>query len=313
MACGTGFQFKNPVSGRDGKRTELFPPQMVSESMPIDLSQLTPQFEQTHDAANGSPWNMTLGGGPVLTTAIHAGHVIREDLHPWLAIGTKERLREEDPMTDYFLGIADNNIRANRSRFEFDLNRDAEKAVTTDPEDTWGLKIWDENLPQQAIDRSLSLHAQFYSQVGTLCDSLIAEHGKILILDLHSFNHMRDGKDGAPAPQEKNPDIDMGVTELNRAIYGDLVDTFAAKLRSVQVDGRTPDVRENKRFPDGGNFPEWLHARYGDAACVMTLEYKKIFMDEWGRETDILALQNLRQGLQLAIENAQPILQELNR
>ncbi len=263
------------------------------------------------DDENGAPWNIRVDGGPVLTTSIHAGHIIRRELQPWLVIEPADRLREEDPMTDYFLGIAGNNIRANRSRFEFDLNRSSERAVTKNPEDTWGLKIWDDSLPQEMIDKSLEIHGKFYHAAGKLCDALIEKHGRILVLDLHSFNHMRDGRDGDPAPQEGNPDIDLGVTELNRDIYGGLVDRFAEKLRSVPVNGGLPDVRENKRFPDGGNFPEWLHARYGDAACVMTLEYKKIFMEEWGKSADILALQSLRHGLQLAIEDATQKLQEL--
>ena len=263
------------------------------------------------DPANGRPWNVTVGGGPILATAVHSGHIIRDELRKWLAIDAQGRLSEEDPMTDYFLGIAGNNIRANRSRFEFDLNRSAARAVTKDPKETWGLKIWDDDLPQELIDRSLKIHAAFYDAAAKLCDAMVEQHGKILILDMHSYNFMRNGPGGEPEPPESNPDIDLGVTELNRDIYGGLVDSFAEKLRGVPVHDRMPDVRENKRFPDGGNFPEWLHARYGDAACVMTLEYKKIFMDEWGKSADILALQSLRHGLQFAIEDAAEKLKSL--
>ena len=117
--------------------------------------------------------------------------------------------------------------------------------------------------------------------------------------------------DGDPAPADKNPDIDVGATTLDKAVYGDLLKDFADMLRSVPVNGQAPSVGINVRWEEGGNFPEWLHSIYGDKACVMTLEYKKIFMDEWSEEADILALQHLRQGLLLAVEGARRALQQV--
>ncbi|WP_265562190.1 N-formylglutamate amidohydrolase [Sphingomicrobium arenosum] len=239
-----------------------------------------------------------------MTTSIHAGHHVRLELQPWLCIEEVDRLREEDPMTDFFLSVGNTLVRANRSRFECDLNRSRDRCISKDPEDTWGLTIWRDDLPDEQMERSRLLHDEFYRQASARVEALIKEHGRVLVLDLHSFNHLRDGKEGDPAPKPENPDIDLGVTTLDKAIYGDLVERFARRLRSVPLNGETPDVRENKRFPDGGHFPEWLHARYGEDACVMTLEYKKIFMDEWGRSADILALQSLRRGLSLAVGDA---------
>ncbi|MHB9878089.1 N-formylglutamate amidohydrolase [Pacificimonas sp. ICDLI1SI03] len=241
-------------------------------------------------------------------TAIHAGHTIRDSLLPWLEIEEEERLREEDPLTDYFLPAGDTIFRGNRSRFEFDLNRPAEKAVTVDPEDTWGLKIWDPDLPQAETDQSLALHRQFYGLMAERVEAMIAEHGRILVLDVHSYNHRRDGPDAPPIAQSGSPDIDLGATTLNKELYGPLLDRFAAGLRSRAVRGETPDVRVNVRWEDGGNFPEWLHATYGDAACVITLEYKKIFMDEWGRTADILAMQDLRDGFLAGVSEARDCL-----
>ena len=256
------------------------------------------------DPVNGPPFDILSADGPVLTAAVHAGHHVRLELQPFLAIEQEARLREEDPMTDFFLTLGDTAIRANRSRFECDLNRDRAGCISKNPEDTWGLTIWDEDLPEEQMERSRQLHDAFYAAATERIDAMIAEHGRILLLDLHSYNHLREGKDGEPAPLPDNPDIDLGVTTLDKPVYGELVERFARKLRSVPVDGRTPDVRENKRFEDGGNFPEWLHARYGEDACIMTLEYKKIFMDEWGRSADIFALQALRHGLSLAVADA---------
>lgn len=278
----------------------------------VDLSQTRTRdsnaAREERIESNIPPWDMLVQPGPVMVTAIHAGHTIRDSLRPWLAIASEERLREEDPLTDFFLPAGDTIVRANRSRFEFDLNRPEAKAVTVDPEDTWGLRIWDAALPQAEIDASLALHRKFYAMMAEHIEAMIAAHGRILVFDIHSYNHRRDGADGPSAPLAENPDIDLGATTLNKAIYGDLLDRFAEGLRSRAVSGKSPDVRVNVRWEDGGHFPEWLHATYGDAACVITLEYKKIFMDEWGREADIMALQDLREGFLAGVANARECL-----
>lgn len=255
-------------------------------------------------AAPTAPWDIVVQPGPVLLTAIHAGHTIRPSLRPWLELGAEERLREEDPLTDYFLPAGDTIVRANRSRFEFDLNRPPEAAVTTDPEDTWGLKIWDPALPEAQQKRSLDLHRRFYQWVADRVEAMIAEHGRILVMDIHSYNHRRAGRDEEPADPAANPDIDLGATTLDKRIFGGLLDEIVQGLRSRMIGGRVPDVRTNVRWKDGGHFPEWLHAHYGEAACVMTLEYKKVFMNEWGRKADIIALQELREGFLVAVERA---------
>ncbi|PHR18641.1 MAG: N-formylglutamate amidohydrolase [Sphingopyxis sp.] len=262
------------------------------------------------DPENGPPWNQICGGGQILVTSIHAGHNIRMELQPWLAIGEKDCLREEDPMTDYFLTVADNLIRANRSRFECDLNRPRERCISANPDDTWGLKIWADDLPEEQMENSRLIHDAFYDMARKQCDQLIGKHGRILILDLHSYNHRRNGPDGEGEPRPENPDIDIGATTLDKSVYGELVERMTKKLRSVPLLGETPDVRENKRFPDGGNFPEWLADIYGEKAGVMTLEYKKIFMDEWGDTANILALQHLRAGLTAAVQEADTWLKE---
>lgn len=237
-----------------------------------------------------------------MITGIHAGHTIRSSLQPWLMADDVVRLREEDPLTDYFLSAGDTIVRANRSRFEFDLNRPPDKAVTTDPEDIWGLRIWDDGVPDTERRHSLTLYREFYQIIAERVKAMLAENERILVLDLHSYNHRRNGRHEQPADPDENPDIDLGATTLNKDIYGGLLNDLADALRSRPVRGRELDVRTNVRWDDGGHFPEWLHAEFGDAACVITLEYKKIFMDEWGHTADILAMQDLREGFLAAVE-----------
>jgi N-formylglutamate deformylase len=251
-------------------------------------------------------WNIVVGEGPVIATAIHDGHAVRDSLLPHMAIDEAQRLREEDPMTGVLASVGDTRIQVRTSRFQVDLNRPRERAVSTDPADTWGLQVWQGALPQDQLQVSLAIHDRFYAMVRELVERELARWGLLLVLDIHSYNHRRDGADAPAADPDANPDIDLGVTTLDRGLWGDVVERFADTLRSHRAGGREPDVRENVRYPDGGHFPEWLYANYGPDVCTITLEYKKIYMDEWTAQADIAVIEDLRAGLQAAVDAVRP-------
>jgi hypothetical protein len=96
-----------------------------------------------------------------------------------------------------------------------------------------------------------------------------------VLLDVHSYNHRRDGADQPPAPQEENPEVNVGTGSLDRELFGPLVDRFVSELRDARLD-----VRENVAF-EGRNLAWWVHDRYPRVGCVLALEFKKTFMDEW--------------------------------
>ena len=214
-----------------------------------------------YDPADGAPWDIVAGEGPVMATAIHAGHMIRQSLHPWLRLDEGGRMREEDPLTSYFLPAADTLVRANRSRFEFDLNRPPAIAVTTDPEDIWGLEVWDRALPEEERQRSLALHAAFYDRMAERVEAMIERHGRIVVFDIHSYNHRRDGAEATPASADENPDIDLGATTLNKAIYGELLDAFGEGLRSKDVRGKTARRAGQYSLGRRGQFPRMAARR----------------------------------------------------
>ena len=251
-------------------------------------------------------WDLIIGDGPVVATAIHDGHQMRDSLLPHLAIGENERRREEDPMTGLLTAVGDVRIQARASRFQVDLNRPRDKAVSTDPADTWGLQVWRGDLPPDERELSLAGHDRFYAMIRALLDDLVAKWGCVLLIDIHSYNHRRDGADAAPAPQTHNPDIELGVTTLDTDRWGGVAERFAQVLRETPVVGRSPDVRENVRFPTGGYFPEWVYATWGDKVCTISPEYKKIYMDEWTAQADIPAIEDLRAGLQSAVDAVRP-------
>lgn len=247
-------------------------------------------------------WDLVLGTGPVVATAIHDGHGIRESLQPYVALDPASRRREEDPMTGVLTSVADVRLRVRTSRFQVDLNRPREKAISRAPADTWGLQVWRGELPETEVERSLAVHDRFYATMRSLLDEMVAQWGCVLLIDIHSYNHRRDGAGAPPAPAAGNPDIELGVTTLDHERWGRTLRRFAEALRSQPIAGRTPDVRENVRFPTGGHFPEWVYATYGDKVCTISPEFKKVYMDEWTGQLDIAVLEELRSGLERAVD-----------
>ena len=266
-------------------------------------------MEKTHppdtNGGQDSDWDMVLGDGPVIATAIHDGHHLRDSLLPYLAIDDAERRREEDPLTGLLAAVGDARITARASRFQVDLNRPRDKAMSSDPVDTWGLQVW-RDLPDAERERSLAEHDRFYSMISDLIEERLARWGCVLLIDIHSYNHRRDGADAAPAPQQANPDIELGVTTLDPERWGGVARTFGQVLRDTPVGGRNPDVRENVRFPTGGYFPEWVYATWGERVCTISPEFKKIYMDEWTGLADIAVLEDFRRGLRAAVEAVRP-------
>ena len=239
------------------------------------------------------------GDGPLVAAAIHDGHAVRSDLAPFFALDEAGRLREEDPFTGRLTAVAPTRIVGLRSRFEVDLNRPPEGAVYRTPDDAWGLTVWNDDVPSEAFDTSLALYHAAYDTIGDLLDEKVARHGAVVVYDLHSYNHRRDGPDAPPADKAASPEVNIGTGSLDRDQWGPLVDGFMADLREAgraTVLGRALDVRENVKFK-GGHFSRWVHARHPGRACVLAIEFKKTFMDEWAGTPDEAHLGALRDAL----------------
>lgn len=251
-------------------------------------------------------WNVSVADGPVVATAIHDGHAMRPALRRLSALSAAERMREEDPLTGLLTTVGDVRVQVPTSRFEVDLNRPREGAVYARPEDAWGLDLWRAPLPADEMERSLAAWDRFYAMVTELIERLLERWQAVLLVDLHSYNHRRDGPGARPADAGGNPDIELGVTTADPERWGEATRRFGDVLRSHPVAGREPDVRENVRFPTGGHFPEWVYARWGGRVCTISPEYKKTFMDEWTGEASIASLYALQGGLQAAVDAVRP-------
>ena len=246
-------------------------------------------------------WLIARGDGPIVATAIHAGHGLRPEIAGLTALDGETRLREEDPFTDQWLSIAETTIAVSMSRFEVDLNRPREAAVYRTSSDAWGLELWKEEPPIDLIERSLQQYDLFYDDVTAVCDEVAARHDRFVVLDLHSYNHRRLGPDAPVDNPADNPEVNVGTGSLDRALWGDVVDSVCETLASHPFDGGHLDVRENVRF-QGGYLSRWINERYAGRGCCLAIEVKKIYMDEWTGQADEAVIVNVGDALIAATE-----------
>ncbi len=239
-------------------------------------------------------WTVHRGDGPIVGTAIHNGHAMRSDTRALTALTDEERLREEDPFTEFIIRDLSNRIVAHRSRFEVDLNRARTGAIYLQPAQAWGLSVWRDHPPAGMIETSLAVHDEYYAMLHSMLAAIERRHRRFVVLDVHSYNHRRQGPEAAPAAADEAPDINIGTASMDRLRWAGVVDTAMSTLGSAHIDGRPLDVRENVAFQGRGEQTRFIHEHFPETGCAIAIEFKKTFMDEWTGKPDIEALRALR-------------------
>jgi N-formylglutamate amidohydrolase len=251
-------------------------------------------------------WTVNRGSSPIVGTAIHNGHNIRRDVEALMALPRNDRLREEDPFTEFVIRDIPNRIICHRSRFEVDLNRPRENAVYLSPEQAWGMDVWRDDPPPPTVEQSLAFHDSYYSMLRQFLHDIKEQHGFFVVLDIHSYNHRRDGPEARPSRSETAPEINIGTFSMDRQRWAHVVDPFMESLRQFEFLGRTMDVRENVAFQGKGEQTRFIHEVFPKTGCAIAVEFKKFFMDEWTCVPDTEALAAMR----AMIRSTLPVLED---
>ena len=254
-------------------------------------------------------WTLNRGFSPILGTAIHNGHKVRDDVEALMALPGSDRLREEDPFTEFVIRDLSNRIIFHHSRFEVDLNRPREAAVYLSREQAWGMDIWKDKPPPATVEQSLAVHDAYYAMLRQVLRDMQERHGSFVVLDIHSYNHRRDGPHALPSRTETAPDINIGTFSMNRERWAHVVDPFMEKLRQFDFRGRRMDVRENIAFQGKGEQTRFIHQNFPKTGCAIAVEFKKFFMDEWTGVPDREALVAMR----AMIRSTLPLLEDFLR
>ena len=81
-------------------------------------------------------------------------------------------------------------------------------------------------------------------------------------------------------------------------------------LRDASLGCGPIDARENVAF-EGRNLAWWVHDRYPRVGCVLALEFKKTFMDEWTGELHADRFRRAQIGLAAALPGLHDELERL--
>ena len=228
-----------------------------------------------------------------------------ENLKQKISISESDRMREEDPFTEQFVSDKENHIIQYTSRFEYDINRHRTKAIYEKPEDCWGLPIYP-NVSMTEAEKEMSLRKYdlFYATLDAIIDKQLRLFDRLLIWDIHSYNHRRQGAGAEFDPGELNPEIIIGTNNYQfiSAEWRPLVDKIQQLFIQQQFEGDFSnratreshlDVRQNVKFP-GGFMSQYINHKYTGRVCCLAIEFKKIWMNEWTQEIDTECFDRLK-------------------
>src|SRR3546814_7497358 len=108
-----------------------------------------------------------------------------------------------------------------------------------------------------------------------MLDEIEREHGRFVLLDIHSYNYRRDGPDGDPAPQDEAPGINIGTFSMPRERWAFLLDPLMEAMRASDFGSRKLDVRDNIAFQGKGALARFVHDRFPTTGCAIAIAFKK--------------------------------------
>ncbi|WP_028581506.1 N-formylglutamate amidohydrolase [Desulfogranum japonicum] len=226
---------------------------------------------------------------PLLCTAIHDGHHMFSWARDNCLLSDKERLQEEDPHTGELLKDMGMVIQARDSRYMYDINR---KPLESLYEVAWDRPVWKKPLVASEKKVLLKRHSLYYQYLTEIVERLLGEYEYCLLFDLHTYNGHRQRK-GAPL-------FNIDTYFVDTEMFGDVLACLIEQLDQVCLDGVDCSVACDDVFSGEGYLTEFLYTHYPRCLCI-SLEVKKVFMDEWTCEVDVQKLADLQSQLSVAL------------
>ncbi|TAI48899.1 N-formylglutamate amidohydrolase [Flagellimonas allohymeniacidonis] len=206
---------------------------------------------------------------PFVCGAVHDGHHFRHALWDNCLHTEYERWYEEDPCTKQMVNTFPILIAGLDSRFEYDLNREPERAIY---EDAWGKQLWKKPLMEDEKNLSLSKHTNFYRVVKVLIEKLEAKFKHIIVFDMHSYNWKRWDREV--------PVWNLGTSNIDMDRFGDLAEFWSRKLGTMNLPNGIGNLsRINDTFQGNGYFLKYMTRNF-ENTLVLATEISKVYCDE---------------------------------
>lgn len=226
------------------------------------------------DPSGGFAYDLDLSV-PFVATSIHAGHGLRGELVPLMALSEKERLAEEDVATDRIIRDCPSTLWGQDSRAEYDLNRPRDMALPLTPEMFWGIRVYGSPPTDKMIRRSLEKYTAFYRFAAAVIKVLLDRFGACIVYDVHSYNIQRQVEKGHVSP----PMFNLGTRGIERTRWVKPVAAWLDRLGQIKIPDRLTTVAENDVFSGMGEFCRRL-TRWDPNILVLPTEISKFYMDE---------------------------------
>ena len=218
---------------------------------------------------------------PYACLSIHNGHRLRPELKEICRLSDHERWQEEDPHTMDMISSLPIVISAMDSRYEYDLNRDAENAIYWT---AWGKQVWKKTLGEEHKNKSLLKHSDFYRIIHSLISYLEAKYRSLLVFDIHSFNYRR--------LENEAPVFNLGTELVNKESNRKYIEHWLNQLRQFRLPNIDVTVAENNIFKGNGYLLSYITSNFNNT-LVLATEVKKIYCDEENGEVYPLIIEKL--------------------
>ena len=205
---------------------------------------------------------------PAVSTAIHAGHAVREQIVDKLLLNGSERKYEEDPYTGDMLTSFPIVLQGLDSRYQYDLNRPPENCIY---EEAWGKKVWMQPLALKEREESLALYNSYYRVMHTLLSVIEKKYSGCIVYDLHSYNFKRLEVDA--------PLFNIGTHYIDGVLYQPVLDHLRRHLLAADFPDIENRVAFDEVFSGRGHQSSFIHENHRNSLCI-PLEIKKVYMDE---------------------------------
>ncbi len=229
---------------------------------------------------------------PYLCAAIHNGHQFRNELWSKCLHTEYDRWYEEDPETKTMVQTHPIVLAGNDSRFEYDLNREPEKAIY---QDAWGKQLWNEPLTNSEKQKSLQKHQNFYKVVFALVSKLEQKFGSIIAYDMHSYNWRRWDREV--------PVFNLGTSNLDTKRFGKDIELWRKYLEEIQLpNGIKTTSKINDVFQGNGYFLKYITHNFKNT-LVLATEVSKIYCNEYDEIIFPEVVEAIEKGLQNKLKN----------
>ena len=201
--------------------------------------------------------------------AVHDGHQFRQELWHNCLHSTYDRWYEEDPATKEMVRAHPIVIAGMDSRFEYDLNREPERAIY---EDAWGKKLWKQPLSEGMKQKSLQKHANFYKVVQALITKIEDLFGVCVVYDMHSYNWKRWDREV--------PTWNLGTSNIDTNRFEVEIELWRSMLEKMKLpNGIRSTARVNDTFQGNGYFLKFITKNFNNT-LVLATEIAKVYCDE---------------------------------